>query len=1543
MTRRPLDKTATTPYNKPSERSEKASKTSKSTSLMPNPSFSRRAFIGGGLITGALTFLGSIVSPGGTVINAYADEAGETHFSIYVLGRDEIPVMAMRKTDSGNVPVAGVKVTITSLYNDKQVTVVTGDDGFAPAHIRDLSFECDDDSADSYAFFGSVTASCDGYRDVHFIYEYFESAVPPADDGSRTNTLELPMEIDDGSAYLLNVSLDEVDILHSSAPAQVGDYNDIEHTVSVEVARTQGFSGDVEVSLIVDDTEWAHATATRDASNPSLCTASFTDYFLSKISRGQKMRVRFTAPGEAAKTVTLPIEFEPGIVFSQTQDKLQCSPGISLIDLTHRPELFGMAWFFGESDTFSFGIPGIPAEFFCDAAGNCGISFTIVTIDLYKRKDGHNIDIPRNEQVKTFGGKYGEAGIDNWIEKTVKPAWKGITEGYNCAANHKGFGVSKFSSYINFGFEASAMGYIKSEYVNQDTKKGDTKGTGFLGLNTKFSLDMGCGQQIIIAMIPMYYSIDFSASLQARIGIGFLFKNWLENLSWSSLSPNIAYIIILYVQAGISIGAGIRGLVSVAVRGYGSVCAALNISPNNNPACIASFQAEIGAQLVIQCFILTKSFLICNPLRYGPVSNAEKSSLAFQDMTGNIDPSGFDMSDAQMIPQSSLKEMSEFKTTQVEKTLSTLTAEHGDKIAEGVLTTMPETYERSRVLFSEAPLIASGPASASGFASPYGALDANGDVLLGASGTSDLAATGTQADFRTVKTYNPRLGLVPVEQEILYDGAFSNSHVRTFVGSAAYSDNPENNTVMARLVTVTYPDNAGKTWTSSRVHVRLWNAEEHAFGDEQVISFGVEGLETKYRFDVDYDLDVIELNGEVFLAMAVTSIELQEDEVIDADTATDRQFITFLVWSISGKYLKWSKSLYSLLVNEKRSTFQPHALFQGENYYSTNLACFYYQRKAVDTQKYEGIFVSPYFTSDAWPLVEDKLGDGLNICAGNPDGTVTTVAGFQVASVDRIGTMYPGYVYTMRVVVAEEKGGGKVTVTSISFDSHMSYNWGSVFLSNVATITPMGTQDTRTLFAYTIDSDVPDKKKNHVIKCTEDQQGIYDEETSGYSADSNIFVSANGKRLYTVRLNEGVDKQLDDETQATLDNGGVLYSTDHYSPQTGANFGGSSTTSDTREPVYQLLESRWIESLGAFHEFYPIARLSFAPDNTSILSCTNGKRDFAMASLTGLPEIGDEDADLSGVKADIYHVSVPDVVAIQCENVSVESAFAAAGDTVAFQVDVSNTGNCLVNGFTVTLRDDNGNVVEQNVYSDLREYLQESPANQHPVRDADGNYTYDEDGSVVSEFVEDIRDTSGILWPGFLRTYRFTFTMPEGYEGETGFTVQVSDPRSNPFANELSADAVAAAVFASNGGLSMPEHLSWLSADDFAEPLFGASLQTICDPRKFPFSLKQTAVSEAMASDFSAVPAVYQTDDEIDGGGYEPSDGDKGDGGSGAGGSGSDSGSNGSGTTTKRRVGTPQTGDSTMSAAAVAAAAAVAVGAAGAAAMASRAEKDDAE
>ncbi len=1536
----PKDRPATDRYVH--SRNGSASAPNKSDALMSNPAFSRRTFISATAIVGTLNFLGSIASPSGTVIAAYADEADNTHFSIYVLSREEVPVMALRKTDKGNVAVEGVKVTIASLYNQKTLTVTTGKDGFAAARIRDLSFECDDETATQFSFYGDVVATADGYRELHFTQEFIQSGVPAAKDGSRSNTIEIPMEIDDNTMYLRSVSLDDVDVLHSAAPAYVGDYSTEDHTLSLELMlpHAETSTRTANITLLVDDAEWARTTASSNTENPTLINAGFTDAFLNKLKPGQTVKLRLEAEGMPTKTATLPLTFQNALVLAGGSAGTALSAGLTPTpnDMgDKRPGFRAVAWLFGENDTMYLGFPSMPFQFFDDAAGNFGFSVVIAGLTFFKYVNGE--DKAPDVSFRKFNGKAGSAAFDSW-KNTAKESYKDFTDTMDRAAgNLSQCGVSKFSRMITATFEISGMAYGKSAYIDEETWQGDTKGTFDIAIAATLGINANFGCQAWILAFPVYVDIDFSATVMARFAFGVSFKNFFEDWAWGHHYVDgcpLQFIFFTNVQGGLSVGLGIRGLLGAAVRGNGSVVAQhIYDLAEGKPMPHGILKLTYGVQVVIQVIIYTKSFNLIEPGIGGPWESwgfFSSSKLEETPLAWNLNDA--DLSDAKMPSQETLANVSEYGATlSAAVDTASVTDEDGandgeGSVDEGFSTFMPETYQRTRnFLSASAPkdLIAAGPKSAAGFASPYAALNATGKLKSGATGTSDLALTGTQADFANVATYNPHLGLIPTEQEVLYDNVYSNTRLRTFVGNSAYTNDPERYTVMARLVTTTIPDNNGKTWTRTRVCVRPWDADKRAFGKEQVIAFNVNGLSSINRHDVDFDIDCLEYKGELLLVMGITSICVEGDEDLPFEQAKDRQFLTFLVWNATASRLNWASTRYYLL-SQGFSTYHPRVLVQGNpkdsDLANSHRCCFYYFNKNLNSKEQDnGIRIAAHSLTGA-QITPNKgidlyYGDRGTAKALPVDGRFLIEGTFEVASSDRteLETLdsRPNFVHT---VLFWQGGVGGTFVRSFRANHDEMLSDSQITPSEVASFSRRGSEDSQALFTYTTTSKMPSEKKNHVIKYDIDARQLIDVELNAYSIDAHTTASYNGKRLYTVRLAEGTSNKLDDAALAALDAGALLSSTSHYVAATGANYGGAATDSDVCEPVYQLLESRWIESLGAYHEFYPIARLAFPPDTTSVLSSDDGQRDFVMTSIT----------DIDQVVSDVYHVAVPDVLAIQCEGVYPDSPFAAEGDTVGYYVKVTNVGNTLVTGFTVTLRDGDGNDIDVRTCYDLRPYLQETQDNYHVVRDKKDEPTYNEDGSMASEFVEDIRDTSGVLWPGFTRTFLFSFTMPAGYEGETTFNVQVSDPRSNPYINELSQDAV---LNQANVAAAVADHLSWLDASDFAEAHFGSNVQRIVDPRRHSLKLKNKTVSETLLNGFSAVPAAYVTEGETDDGGKTDGSGSSG-----------SKGNGGTDTDKKSSAPMPRTGDDTGIVAGVVAAAAVAATAAGVAGLATDTEDD---
>lgn len=1496
--------------------------------LMANPQLSRRSFVSATAVVGALTFLGSVSFPSGTVVNAYADEDGSAHFTVYVLSRYEVPIMALRQTDSGKVGVGGVNVTITSSFNQKQLNVTTGDDGFAVVNVRPLSFECDEDDAARYSFYGEVLAQKEGCREIYFPTEFIISGVTANEDGTRPNTIEIPVETDDGSPYLRYVTLDEIDVLHSAEPAYVGDYSDIDHTFDVQVCAPDT-SAAVSVNLLIDDEPAGSKTATRSVSDPKLANATFVDNYLKKITPGQKVKVQFQTGNGPVISATLPLAFEQAIVLKQGgQDSQALTIAFDpLGQLDPRPA-FSIDLLFGKNDTFLLGIPGFPVEFWDDACGNFGASMSIFSYTFLKEKNGEDKLRP-GEKFKWFNGKAGKAGVDAW-KSAVKDSWKDAKDAYSGLSKSNAFcGKSSLSRSIAANVDVSIMLYGHCDEVSTEPEY-TTSSTADLGISVKFGLNVSIGYQFAVFALPIYANFDFKAFVQFRAAFGIAFKNWFENIQWAhhydgSFMPQL--MLLAVVEGGLMVAAGVRGIIGVGIRGYVKFTAKLTFDRSSSEHFFrGQVQAVANLELAIQTCFFSKSIPIFpDPDPFVDVDTWKTKSLAATTTNAMDSVIDLDFSDAKMFTQEDMTYAAEFEGTvgdgdpdsdsdSVKAAAAAVAAAEasGQSVegsSDGFIAGSPATYRRRKLRVSPqgsgTGLVSSGPATAKGYASPYAALaEGTGLLMSGSAGTSDLAKTGTQADFAQVKTYNPRLGLVPSGQEVLYKDVYSNARLRTVACSTLYGADAEANTITARIVTSTVVD-GDKTYARSRVCIRRWDGAKHAFDDEQVIDFNVDGVLPVNRHDVDYDFEVMmdadpDAAPHLHVIAAITSVIVDGDKEMSYDDAIANQFVTLVDWNVSAGKCVAAKSLYSDLKENGIASYHPRTLLQTRipTYGTENFnVCFYCFKSDPNDVKNCGVYAYAFNLLFQRFLFEVPLnlsavsgfaGTESDIIKGTFDVTNHRDNKFDqakgAAEAKGDATAFDNRFHSLIAWSGMVDGTAANFVQSVRFNADGAVADGQLLLPEATSFSrrkheftdyeqvPSGTE-VDTAYVYFERGSAMSEKQNHVVKYDAGTGKLSACDVDGYSTDSHCVVTADGKRMYAIHVNDSSSYAVDDDTLKLINSGAEVMSSVHYNPETGANFGGASYTNEVAEPVYQLLESRWIESLGAFHEFYPIARLAFPPNNMTVLTCGDGRRDFVMTDVT----------DLDAAKCDVYQVTVPDVLAVQCESAEPETPFAAPGDTVPFLLNVSNVGNALITGFTVTVTDDDGAVISERAYSDLRDYLRPSPDNYHSVREADGSLAKNEDGSLKSEFVEDIRDQSGILWPGFMRTYLFTFTMPEGYEGATEFHVQLSDPRSNPYASEDSAETVLAQVNAAKVELAAAEgdsdatlcaaagHLSWLDADEFSESLFGASAQQVVDPRQRPLAFIAQEASAAV-SGFSAVPATYEVE------GSKKSDGKQGDG-----------------------------------------------------------------
>lgn len=1504
------------------------------TALMANPQLTRRAFFGGAAVVGALAFLGSVRTSGGLIVNAYADESGSKSFSVYVLSREEVPIMAMEiNADGTKTPVQGTTVAIRSLYNGQRVEVTTDSDGFAPANVRALSFECDDDNAATYNFYGLVEAAPPHSHYVCFPKELIQAGVPSGADGVRPNVIEIPVEYDPYyyshrfvNAYLSAVALDDVDILHSPAPAYVSENNDADHEIYVEVkVRIPHIR--TEVALFVDDAEIGRKTTTQTQYTDRMVygqwcgTVRFTGDFLRTIKPGQKLKVWFQAEDDYAKSVTLPIEFkEPLILDGVGRESMTltygCDPDGNKETRESSP---AFPWIFGKGDSFFTSIPGSPVQMFTDEAGNFGFVTTWGTVPLFKNVNG--VTDPDWLTYKSYSGKVGSAGLKAWKNDVWKYCKERYEKSLESGTKHDGLGYGGFTAMIDAKLEflLKAFGSLTKTPPSEEIV-----GTADLGICASASVQTCFGAQFSTGIIPFYLAADISFGVTFSLSMGMKIKNRGKKIEWNHTSSGgfaAQGAIVLFAQAGFTAAVGILGVISLGVRAcIGGKLQIILDREDGLPLPRAIGSAEWGVQVIVQLIFFKRSFYVFGPKGWGPWKSWESNaSLAQDDADAMLLTSDVELTADDMFTQAELGSVAEYAATPmvaVDSPEATLLVASND-LSSGA----PFAYERIRperedVLGAEEP----------SFLNPYACLE-------------EYKLSSTSADDRLVaadQAYNPCLGLQPSVQDKMLAGVFSNTRLRTFVGNTAFNDEPERNTIMARLVPATIPASEGAEGRQcTRVALRKWDAAALAFEEERIVDFIVDGVAAQERMDVDFHIDYVERNDNLYVAVAVTSVCLPVGMTCDYEEAENKQFVTLVMYNATTGATEWATSLRQSL-DFGTATYQPRVQFQGKTGDIDKMRlCLYTMHKHfadMDNKSLTGVYLSSYNLEGKSFIDNAHVFDGTHSPADFVTPTLFAKGTYDVATNSTHSETAKHDTYT---VVAWQGADGKGSeglevifglLYVLEDGVESAYKQG---MGGIAGFSKRGDHMADNLFVFNGHTERPSEKKNSVVRFANGGSTMEVKETDSFSIDTSCFSSSNGRRLYTVRVNEGADPTLADEVREVVDTDRPLYSNCYYDEDTGANFGGFSTDATKREPIYQLLESRWIESLGAYHEFYPIARLQFAPDTASVLTCSGGERDFVMTNIT----------DIDNAISDVYKVSVPDVIAVQLEGVSREIPYAAEGDKVPFVVALTNIGNCLVTGFTVIVTDSAGKEVLHKECPDLREYLMKSKDNYHAVTDDAGNPTYNEDGTMRSEFVEDIRDTSGVLWPGFSRNYQFNFTMPAGYQGSTEFNVTIADVRSNPYASTASAEEVLASVSEAQATLAATadgdavlmaeaDHLSWLPADEFAEALFGADTLRVEDPRSQSFSLEQPD-TELMQGNFAALPATYVVEGETDGG--LGADEDGGDGGSAGGDVGDGAGAAGSAAKAAPSTGDNMTGVAVLAGAAAAAGVAVAAKAHGAA------------
>ena len=546
------------------------------------PVFSRRGFLS------LLAATGTVVAFGNGselfVRVAHADEAGVGDpYTLYVVKRWEVPVYLFDVTDPANLkPVAGATAHITSLYNGKTADAVTDSNGIAVLDARELC-EPDPDQQpgevqQNYCFFGSVVVQKDGYRTFETGKMRFIGA----------EELAVATEPTDGHPYARMAAFDDWDIQYAdSATFPATPANRDSHALVVKTEVSDGRP--VRVTAYQEGGASFQVDATPDASG--LAVAMLEGRFLSTHTDDASQAfapdkpVLITVATDAGNGESFTFEsnlvvkrghldeasFEPGQRFSLDElvpneaSDADLSPDNGDLSVT-LPESIPVIG----GGSIKLPIPFLPVTIETDPLSYIFIAAKL-SMSLHKGTDGRgdkNVwtrDTYENCSSEAF--RTAQDALQSYLNKNA-----GIADTKRSALTKVpgGFGFSP-SLEVGFGL-----------YQTWDDQllvwRGDAKGYVELTLNLSYTL------QFFIAWFPVYVLFEFIVDAYLALEAGMEFVDAGEKTK-PQFSGGSGFTFTPKLEIAVGAGAGMSGAASIGVRGSGFLSFPINalFSPRGKP------------------------------------------------------------------------------------------------------------------------------------------------------------------------------------------------------------------------------------------------------------------------------------------------------------------------------------------------------------------------------------------------------------------------------------------------------------------------------------------------------------------------------------------------------------------------------------------------------------------------------------------------------------------------------------------------------------------------------------------------------------------------------------------------------------------------------------------------------------------------------------------------------------------------------------------------------------------------------------------------
>lgn len=571
-----------------------------------NLALSRRSFV---MTVGALVALPTVAGGFAMPIwteKAYAagDESGSSSDSsngsaetkVIVAKKNEFGIVVCDMTENKKTPVANAAVKLVSYSSNKEISGKTDAEGKVLLDISSLAtLKKDELGVETYSFFAKMDVSCEGYR------TYRTGRIWVI--GGR-GIMAPTRKMRDEGIYPRMVTFDDWDVLYTANSFAVTLGNDIKHKLKVELEAKEAMNGrPVTVKIVAAGQSKAIVETDVKPSN-GIAKAEFSGYFLLKnhesaLPVGPKFELSLEFDGTR---YVVPLSLR-----TQAAPDSATAPGSSKVTLSPfnphglKPSITMPDWIpilGGKSvDVWT---PTLPISFWFDPYGF--VKFVARTGELgykYKEEDG---------QVKLDAWKQHprKSAEEQWNE--VNSERKNLMKKYGKAVKGKG-GLFQSLAYTST-ISATAMLQIA---LAGKWKSSEALWRGGLSMQAVLAFNVSYSQQFMVGPFPFIFDFGITSSLTVGASIAWATPAFLEidNYTWDYGSTGISITIV--IAPSISLGIGIKGLLSASVQGQlsFSFCVALNHKPPegkhlSNPHLTMGLVAQVN--IVVQAFIFSKSF-----------------------------------------------------------------------------------------------------------------------------------------------------------------------------------------------------------------------------------------------------------------------------------------------------------------------------------------------------------------------------------------------------------------------------------------------------------------------------------------------------------------------------------------------------------------------------------------------------------------------------------------------------------------------------------------------------------------------------------------------------------------------------------------------------------------------------------------------------------------------------------------------------------------------------------------------------------------------